>query len=253
MRDFNKIHVIALPRCATVSMWDALGRLGIRLAHLGKIYGDPTREHFHAQRLIALSEQIAAGNFDLDLLRECDGLADYPACIPQVYRALDEQYPGSLFINIRRDENRHAWLQSVEQQFIGLQLVQSGRNCTSEVRRFRKVMSEFRRMTFGASDFDADAFLRAYERHQQEVRRYFSGREDVLLDISDVSLLQDHGFDLLCDSLECPKPPVPFPRRNEHSEASKRAFLDALRRGEIRSQTGIKSQGAGVRAQESGG
>lgn len=239
MRDFNKVHVIALPRCVTVSMFEALGALGINTAHLGKIYGQNTSEHHDHDRLIRMHEQIAAGDFDFDILNECDGLADYPACIAEVLEALDQRYPSSLFINVRRDKNPQAWLQSAERHFVGLQLIKTAHDSTPEDQAFMRVMTDFRRMTFGQSEFDANVFRRAYERHQRETQRYFSGRKDALLDIADASMLQKQGFEMLCAFLGCQKPAIPFPRSNEHSVAPRRAFLDALEKGEIVSQTGI--------------
>lgn len=239
MREFNKVHLIALPRCATVSMCDGLGELGIRIAHLGKIYGEQSDRHYDAQRLIEMHQQLCKGDFQLQILNECDGLADYPACIAEVYEALDHSHPGSLFINVRRDADPRAWLQSAERQFVGLQLLSAGCDATPQQRAFMQAMIDFRRMTFGTSHFDAAAFQRAYDRHQQQIQRYFAGRRGVLLDIPDVNLLRKHGFDLLCDFLVCPKPSSPFPQRIGHSEAPTQAFLAALRRGEVASQTGI--------------
>jgi hypothetical protein len=239
MRTFNKLFVIALPRCATVSLWDALGELGIRVAHLGKIYGEQSPEHHNAERLRQMYEQIVARDFDFDVLRECDGLADYPACIVEVFQGLDRQYPGSLFVNVRRDRDPHGWLQSAERQFVGLQLVKTGRQATPADRAFMETMTEFRRRTFGKVEFDARVFGEAYHRHQQAVAQHFAGRERDLLDVSDLQLLHERGFALLGEFLECPAPNLSFPRRNEHSTAPQEAFLAALARGEIQSQTGI--------------
>lgn len=240
MRDFNKLHVIALPRCATVSLMGALGILGVRIAHLGKIYGERTPGHHNASRLIRIHEQISSGDFQLEILEECDGLADYPACIGSVYEALDSHYPGSLFINVRRDSDPAGWLRSAEMQFVGLQLTKTGVGSTAEDQRFMRAMTDFRRMTFGSSAFEPDVFRRAYERHQLELRRYFAGRNDVLLDIPDVGLLPEHGFPLLCRFLQCEEPAVAFPRNNQHSLAPQQAFLEKLAKGEIVSTTGIQ-------------
>lgn len=242
MRDFNKVHIIALPRCATVSMCDGLGALGIRVAHLGKIYGESSDKHYDAERLIRMHQQIRSGDFDLQILNDCDGLADYPACVAEVYEELDRRYPGSLFINVRRDADPQGWLQSAERQFVGLQLLSAGRDATPQQQAFMQAMIDFRRMTFGTRDFDALAFGRAYERHQQQIQRYFAGRPDVLLDIADIDLLQEQGFDLLCNFLKCSKPQLPFPLRKGHGEAPAQAFLAALRRGDVVSQTGIRPE-----------
>lgn len=239
MREFNKIHVIALPRCATVSMCDGLGALGITTAHLGKIYGEQTPEHHDAPRLIRMHQQITAGDFDLDILKECRGLADYPACIPEVITALDRQYPGSLFINIRRDDNLQAWLQSAERQFIGLRIIKTNSTASEEDRTFADAMADFRRMTFGQTAFDPDAFLHAYHRHQAFVRDYFADRPHDLLDVPDIRLLRERGFELLCDFLDHTPQRILFPCKNEHSSAPQQAFMNALRDGMIKSQTGI--------------
>ena len=240
MREFSKIHIVALPRCATVSMSDGLGALGISTAHLGKYYGEQTPEHHNAERLIRMHQQITEGDFDLEILKQCDGLADYPACIPDVVEALDRQYPGSLFINVRRDQNLQAWLQSAERQFIGLRILKTTGDASNTDKEFAEVMADFRRMTFGQSEFDPDAFIEAYHRHQKFVREYFQGRENDLLDVPDISLLREQGFDLLCQFLDCDPQRILFPCKNEHSTGPQQAFLDALREGKITSKTGIQ-------------
>ena len=238
MRDFNKVFVVALPRCATVSMCEALGTFGIRIAHLGKICGEHVPEHHDSQKLIRIHDQIVAADFDLDILKDCDGLADYPACIPETIEALDRQYPGSLFINVRRDRDPQAWLRSAERQFIGLEMIKAGQGATPDEREFMQAMTDFRRMTFGNSTFDAPLYRAAYDRHWQQVARYFAGREDVFLDIEDISVLAGHGFELLARFLRCHAPSKAFPRSDGHSQAPQRAFMEALARGEIASQTG---------------
>ncbi|TWT57796.1 hypothetical protein KOR42_11630 [Thalassoglobus neptunius] len=240
MREFNKIHVIALPRCATVSMAEGLGALGVSVAHLGKIFGEQSPHHHDAKRLIRMHEQIARKDYDLDILSECDGLADYPVCIPEIFEALDQQFPESLFINVRRDENLQSWIQSAEKQFIGLRLLKTGDGATEEDRQFAEAMADFRRMTFGQSEFDPDVFLKAYHQHQDRVRNYFSGREDQLLDIPDVSLLRENGFQLLCGFLKCDTKQILFPQKNDHSVAPQQAFFDALKEGKIDSKTGLR-------------
>ncbi len=240
MRSFNKIFVIALPRCATVSLCEGLGVLGVRIAHLGKIFGESTPPHNDPLRLRRMHEQISAGDFVLDVLKQCDGLVDYPACIPNVFENLDRHYPGSLFINVRRDGHVSRWLQSVERQFVGLQLIKTGHNATAEEREFMQVMHSFRAATFGQAEFDAAKYRQAYDRHQQHVTDYFSGRPDDLLDIHDLSVLDQQGFVLLGNFLNCAAPALPFPRSNVHSSAPEEAFMAAMRAKRVQSQTGIE-------------
>ncbi len=247
MRSFNKIFIIALPRCATVSLCDALGLLGIPTAHLGRIYGEhsagTTSEHHHPQRLSRIYQQISHDDYDLDILRECRGLADYPACCPSVFPQLDRQFPGSLFVNVRRDGDLTSWLQSVERQFIGLQLVKQNTEATAEEQNFMQVMLSLRALTFGQSQFDPVVYLRAYHAYQRQVEQTFASRPTDLLQFEDTDELERVGFERLCEFLECPKPSRPFPNSNAHSQRPQAAFMQALVAGKIKSQTGIPSTG----------
>ncbi|MCA9128193.1 MAG: hypothetical protein KDB22_13965 [Planctomycetales bacterium] len=241
MVEFNKVFMIGLPRCATVSTSDALGMLGIRTAHLGRIYGEHSVEHNNPKRLTRIYDQIAAGDFDLDILRECDGLADYPACSFQVLQQLDQHYPGSLFINVRRDQEIDRWLQSVERQFIGLQLIKQGKTASDEEKNFMKVMLAFREMTFGQSRFDADAYRSAYLDYQAAIDTHFMNRGAHLLQV-DIQTLESHGLELLADFLDCRDQLEignRFPNSNHHSKRPSEAFMLALDEGRIQSQTGI--------------
>lgn len=241
MRDFNKIFVIALPRCATVSMSDALGMLGVATAHLGRIYGEQTNEHHNPARLIRMYQQISAGDYDLDILRECRGLADYPACGIEVFRKLDQQYPRSLFINVRRDHDLERWIQSVERQFVGLQLVKQGKQATEEEQRFMQVMLALRAMTFGQSTFDPQVYLSAYHSYQRAVEETFADRASDLLEFDDIAELEHNGFQRICDFLQCPRVELAFPNNNQHSSRPSQAFMQAIEEGRITSLTGIKA------------
>ncbi len=248
MREFNKVFVVALPRCATVSMSDALGAVGIATAHLGKIFGEDYPGHNHPQRLIRMYEQIVAGEERLDILEDCDGLADYPACCRSVIQMVDRAYPGSLFVNVQR-RDRQKWLQSVERQFLGLQLLKAGRESTAEDRQFMDAVLHFRKLTFGQQEFDPQVYSAAYDEHQGWLSDYFSGRESDFLNIEDLKELQIQGFHQLCDFLGCTPVRGPFPRCNLHSEKPGRRFMQALESGEIVSQTGILAEAADAERQ----
>lgn len=240
MRSFNKLFVIALPRCATVSLCDALGAIGVRTAHLGRIYGETSQMHHDPARLCRMHEQIVADDFQLEILRHCSGLADYPACSLDVLRRLDREYPGSLFINVRRDAGIERWLQSVERQFVGLQLINSKEESSEEASAFFRVVLSFRTMTFGQSEFNAEVYLKAYHDYQAAVAAHFANRPDDLLTISDVSELETRGFETICGFLHDSPPNKPFPRSNRHSQRPYRAFMQALADGRVQSQTGIE-------------
>lgn len=244
MREFNKLFIVSMPRCATVSMSQAVGMLGIPTAHLGKIYGEPGSGHSHPQRLERMLQQIEAGDYQLEVLDQCRGLADYPACCLSVIQRLDQQYPGSLFINVARQNSIQRWLQSVESQFVGLELLNADREARPEEKRFLEVMLRFRVMTFGAQNFDARVYAKAYDQYQQAIQDSFSG-SDNLLNIADASDLANNGMQRLCQFLEITGTShyssLTFPYSNEHSSKPRAAFLNALRQGRVISQTGITS------------
>lgn len=242
MRQFNKLFVVALPRCATVSISHALGILGVPTAHLGKIYDERREEHCDPARLKRIYEQLSQSDYDLDILRECRGLADYPVCCMQVIRCMDRQYPNSLFVNARRDYSITSWLQSVERQFVGLELLKSGKESTAQEKEFMQVMLRFREMTFGQHQFDRETYRTAYSNYQRELNAYFQSRPADFLEFIDVAELQTSGFHRLAEFLEIEAPDCEFPRNNSHSAAPTRAFLHALASGAITSQTGIQCE-----------
>ena len=245
MRNFNRLFVISLPRCATVSVARAVGMLGIPIAHLGRIFSESNARsetaepHFELSTLRHLHHQILNGDFHLDLLLECRGLADYPACCPNVLSNLDREFPGSLFINVRRDTSVDHWLQSVEIQFVGSELLAAKSGHDSDFLQLMELLRCFRLWTFGNESFDAQQYRMAYDHYQAWVTEYFCDR-DQLLSISHTELLEAQGFTQICDFFQIESvPQLAFPRSNQHSHAPRRAFFDALRRGAIQSTTGI--------------
>ncbi len=244
MRVFNKLFVVSLPRCATVSMSQALGRLGIPTAHLGQIYGNAATAslpHHDTQRLVRLYAQVREGDLNLEVLAECRGLADYPACCLPVLVKLREHYPHSLFINVRRDRSQERWLQSVEQQFVGLELIGSVQRATTEQQILVDVLRFFRKLTFGQADFIAADYLAAYHDYQAAVGSLqATDCPDNWLQFEDAADLEPFGFDRLCDFLQVSCPREPFPRCDEHSRLPEEAFRCGIRAGTVVSQTGIR-------------
>jgi hypothetical protein len=239
MRYFNKLFVIALPRCATVSISQALGLMGIKTAHLGSIYGEDNNVHYELENLKRLAEQVAQGDWDLDILRRCRGLADYPVCCLPAIRQLDRQYPGSLFVNVQRDNSIDRWLQSIEMHFVGSDLLLETPGTDDEQRQLIKTLRQFREMTFGNKTFSAQLYRAAYTKYQSEVREYFRHRND-LLQLADPESLKSTGFANLAAFLEWDMIPLfDFPESNNHSRLPKKMFIEALLAGKIKSQTGI--------------
>jgi hypothetical protein len=239
MRQFNKLFVIALPRCATVSISQALGLMGIKTAHLGSIYGESDNAHHELGRLERLAQQVEMGDWDLDILRHCQGLADYPVCCMPAIQVLDRQYPGSLFINVRRDDSVDRWLQSVEVHFVGCDLLLEDPATSDDQRQLIRILQKFRAMTFGQERFNAQWYQAAYLKYQQDIQNYFRQRDD-LLEFPDPGILKSEGVERLAAFLhmDC-FPIIDFPQSNQHSRLPQKAYAEALSHGKILSQTGV--------------
>ncbi len=233
MREFNKLFVISLPRCATVSTWSALGKLGIPTAHLGLIYGESSTNHYHRPRFLKMAEQAMRGDYQFEILEKCRGLVDYPACCPTVLRQLDTLFPNSIYINVRRDYAIDAWLRSVERQFVGLQLLHQQMSSSSEEREFMRCMMYFRAMTFGQSQYNESVFRAAYQRYQEDIDAFTSARPNDCLSIEDLTLLADTGYERLCAFLECETTEDAFPYDNAHSLKPAMAFEQAVTAGQV--------------------
>lgn len=190
-----------------------------------------------------MRQQIEAQDYQLDILEECRGLADYPVCCPKVICQLEQQYPGSLFVNVRRDDSLDRWLQSVEIQFVGTDLM-AAESCASPIQQqFIEVMRCFRKWTFGSETFCARQYRQAYIDYQSWMQNHFS-RKNQLLEFTDLEQLAIHGFPRLCEFLEIEAvPTIDFPRSNSHSLLPMRAFFKALSNGQISSQTGLQPSG----------
>ncbi len=134
-------------------------------------------------------------------LNNIDALTDIP--VPLKYKELDKAFPGSKFILTTRGLD--SWL----------------RSCSGYYTKFRALSRRFiwgRRMAlyfkqlYGSEVFDADNFAETHKRHQEEVKNYFSGREDDLLIFS---VCNGEGWEPLCEFLNKPVPEVPFPHANK--------------------------------------
>lgn len=249
MRIFNKVFVTSLPRCATVSLGQALAVLGIPTAHLGRIYWPPQQaansaelppaQHSDPLKFIELFKQINRDDYDLDILRTTRGLADYPACCLLRLNGLIRQYPDSLCIHVGRDRSQQAWLQSVERQFVGLDQLEAIAPAAGRT-EFMQALRAFRRETFGDATFDATTYRQAYHAHQAAVARLARQAPDRWLLFEDIDELPTQGLERLASFLHVPTPAIQFPHASAHSQEATAAFADALRQGKIRSQTGCE-------------
>ena len=111
-----------------------------------------------------------------------DAFTDWPSA--RIYKDLDKVIPGSKFILTARDKK--ALIRSVENYFKG---------------------SPWELKNSQASE----QWLQKYEKHTQEVAKYFKDRPDQLLVMN---VIKGDGWEKLCSFLNKPIPDVPFPHKN---------------------------------------
>lgn len=176
----DKVFCIGFHKTGTSSLNVALTQLGYSVTGPNGV-GDPDI----AKNVDKLIE---------DLVPQFDAFQDNPW--PVVYKALDERYPGSKFILTIR--NPEKWIQS-------------------QVKHFGSKVTPMREWIYGVGcpKGNEAIYLDRYNKHNQEVREYFAGRENDLLTLN----LEDRlEWNSICDFLNKPIPARAFPQVNKASE-----------------------------------
>jgi hypothetical protein len=154
-----------------------------------------------AFRILGYSNVIHNPQFEA--LATMDAGADNGVVI--FYKYLDYKYPGSKFILTVRDLD--SWLESIEYILSKAPVLSTDED-----------IPIMRRMTIYESVvFERETFIAAFERHHRDVKRYFSGRPDDLLEMD---IIAGDGWDKLCPFLDAPFPSVPFPHLHRRSAGS---------------------------------
>lgn len=174
---------IGLSKTGTTSLAEALSILGLRCMDNPPI----TR--------IDRGEIVAHWRW---WLRGYDALTDLPAAaiLPHLLR----DFPNARFIYTTR--NMHDWLRSCRHHF-------TAEMHASRVAQGAVWNSELCSAFYGSHLFDEDLYRAAYLRHDAFVRRAVPQARLLELDVT------QHGdWAALCEFLDRPVPPVPFPRAN---------------------------------------
>lgn len=171
----TKIFGIGWPKTGTTSLKTCFEILGY------SFYG-------YQPRLVGNLEQVIA------IARRFETFKDWPWSL--YYKELDEAFPGSKFVLTTRDSD--SW-------------VRSYRNWVN-IHTPPPIMIENRRKIYGTPfPTDGQAVAR-YERHNAEVKEYFTGRpEDLLV----VNWADGDGWKELCEFLGRPVINQPFPHSNK--------------------------------------
>lgn len=176
MRECNKIFGIGLNKTGTTSLHAACESIGLRSFH----YTKELKERFHKNEESGL--RLLSG------LEEFKVFSDNP--IPQYFKILDQQYPGSLFIYTHREMD--SWILSR----------------TKHVERNRQNPNYH-----GAwLEIETDKWAKEYETHLKSVKDYFKHRDS---DILFIDITAGEGFEKLNPffGLAVPKN-LEFPKKN---------------------------------------
>lgn len=131
-----------------------------------------------------------------EVVGEYELFEDWP--YPLIYRELDNMFPGSKFIlTVRQD--KEVWLNSLKKHSMR----------THPTNNCRKLAYGYNYITGHEKEH-----LEIYERHNDNVRAYFKGRES---DFLEACWEQGHGWYELCTFLDKNIPDVSFPHANKGS------------------------------------
>jgi hypothetical protein len=143
----------------------------------------------------------------LRLAGEYGALQDVPWA--NLFKELDQKYPGSKFILTVRDEK--SWLKSA-------------------TKHFGEKYYKMHEWIYGQGVLkgNEDLYLKKFRQHYQEVNEYFTGRED---DILIMDLAKGDGWDKLCHFLSRPIPKSEFPHANKgkHSRSKKEILIRKIK------------------------
>ena len=174
-----RIFGVGFNKTGTTSLHRALLTLGFSSLHWG---GPPVRH--------AVERALAEGRPLLSDIEQVDAYSD----IEPLYRnfdVVDRQYPGSRFVLTERDVDD--WIDSRRRH----------------VERNRRLHAAGQ--YHGAFlDIEPDEWRQDFEEHYERVKRYFAGREDLLV----LRIRDGDGYERLCPFLGVEPPEDPFPWSN---------------------------------------
>lgn len=183
----GKVFGLGLCKTGTTSLCVALNTLGVRTVHYPS-----DRQTF---------DELTAGDFELSILKEYDGVVDIP--VVPFYRELDQRYPGSKFVLTVRE--KESWLGSSRSHW---DYLQEWRERDSEFRRFSDFIVA---AVYGILRFERARFSDVYDDHLRRVCEYFEDRPSDLL-VMDIC--GGDGWEKLCPFIGAATPAAEFPHSN---------------------------------------
>lgn len=188
-----KVFGIGLSRTGTMSLSDALNRMGIRSVHFPH---DPdTRSE--VREFIAGGEQVPFAT----ILTHVDAITDTPATL--AFEALDRAHPKCKFILTVREEEE--WLESCRGFWRSVIQPQREIEPRPSVSVYAGLVN---RAIYGTEEFQPERFRLAKREFEARVLRHFSRRADRLLVLD---ICGGQGWEELSRFLGRPTPAAPFP------------------------------------------
>ncbi|WP_434036019.1 sulfotransferase family protein [Formosa sp. 4Alg 33] len=187
----NKVFCIGLNKTGTSSLHEAFNILGLKSVHYKDDHGNDIKE-------IILNNYLS-GHDILKGLEAYDAFSDWDQeqYTIEIFKAFNEQYPGSKFILNTRDLK--GWLDSREKHVKN-----------NQIKKRKDPQADIVWL-----DIDREAWETQFKKHYQEANAYFKGRTDNFL-VFDV--INGDGWETLCPFLNVPIPNVPFPKKNVASD-----------------------------------
>ncbi len=180
----TKVFCIGFHKTGTTSIAVALKRFGYRVTGPNGV-DDPN---------------IGSNVLDMaySLVEQYDAFQDNPW--PIIYKELDAKYHGSKFILLLRDSE--SWI-------------------NSQVKHFGRSETPMRKWIYGVGcpKGNEDIYVKRFENHNNEVKRYFQNRpRDLLI----LDLAKGSGWEELCPFLGVDIPNTPFPHVNKAGARERR-------------------------------
>lgn len=177
----RKVFCLGFQKTGTSSLGRALEHLGHRVVGYHPFRDLAKRQDLNFEALWQRARCLAKAH---------DAVQDMPW--PIFYRELDDSFPGSKFILVRRESAD--WIKSVMADF--------GEDSTT-----------IRRLIYGVGCpiGNEDAYIARYERHSREVEAYFASRPGDFLSLR----LEEVSWETLCPFLGVDVPAAPFPHVNK--------------------------------------
>lgn len=184
---FNKTGTTTMGRCFT-----ALGLNPV---------AEPRSPYMRYQALSALI--FEHNNFEpaLQTANYFRSFQDRPWNVWDMYRKLDQRFPGSFFVMTEREPE--SWWRSVEKW-----LLVTNPKDTAKLGRYLHHLR--------VASLDKSSFIAAYTRHNLAVKSHFAGRRNFTV----MNLEGGDKWEKLCNFLELPVPNLEFPHANRQKAAT---------------------------------